>query len=167
MSLDNENHSSREELKARLTAMVLGEAGPSEEEELRRLMEHDPDLAQWHSQLVKTTGLIREAAAEARSGGEAEEVVPRWIDAHRNLRLRGLMTMAPEMPEEDCRFVFRSLRELLLQIRAGLPSEEASDLQELSMGMSNDYRAAVSEGATMIRLGTVLYQGAGEPGGIR
>jgi pyridoxal phosphate enzyme (YggS family) len=99
--------------------------------------------------------------------GEAEEMVPRWIDAHRNLRLRGLMTMAPQMPEEDCRFVFRSLRELLARIRSRLPSEDASVFQELSMGMSSDYRAAVSEGATMIRLGTVLYQGAGEAGGIQ
>ena len=64
--------------------------------------------------------------------------------------VRGLMTMPPEAPDpEDSRPYFRRLRELA----------ERHDLAELSMGTSQDYRVAADEGATMVRLGSVLYQG--------
>ena len=64
--------------------------------------------------------------------------------------VRGLMTMPPETgdPEASRRY-FRRLRELA----------ERYGLQELSMGTSQDYRVAVDEGATMVRLGSILYQG--------
>jgi uncharacterized pyridoxal phosphate-containing UPF0001 family protein len=69
------------------------------------------------------------------------------------LRVRGVMTMAPfEADEKVLRSVFagaRRARELLT--KAGMPAED------LSMGMSNDYEIAVEEGATMVRLGTVLF----------
>ena len=65
-------------------------------------------------------------------------------------QVRGLMTMPPETGEpEDSRPYFRRLRELAE--RHGLP--------ELSMGTSQDYRVAADEGATMVRLGSVLYAG--------
>jgi len=64
--------------------------------------------------------------------------------------VRGLMTMPPETGDpEDSRPYFRRLRELAEQY--GLP--------ELSMGTSQDYRVAAEEGATMVRLGSVLYAG--------
>jgi uncharacterized pyridoxal phosphate-containing UPF0001 family protein len=62
--------------------------------------------------------------------------------------VRGLMTMPPETGDpEASRPYFRRLRELAE--RYGLP--------ELSMGTSQDYRVAVDEGATLIRVGSVLY----------
>jgi uncharacterized pyridoxal phosphate-containing UPF0001 family protein len=62
----------------------------------------------------------------------------------------GLMTMPPETDEpEDSRPYFRRLRELA----------ERHGLRELSMGTSQDYRVAADEGATMVRLGSVLYEG--------
>jgi len=64
--------------------------------------------------------------------------------------VRGLMTMPPETDDpEASRPYFRRLREL--GERYGLP--------ELSMGTSQDYRIAAEEGATMVRLGSVLYAG--------
>jgi PLP dependent protein len=64
--------------------------------------------------------------------------------------VRGLMTMPPEASDpEASRPYFRRLRELA----------ERYGLAELSMGTSQDYRVAADEGATMVRLGTVLYQG--------
>ncbi|MBI2433708.1 MAG: YggS family pyridoxal phosphate-dependent enzyme [Candidatus Hydrogenedentes bacterium] len=61
----------------------------------------------------------------------------------------GLMTMAPfGAPEEVLRSVFRSLR--------ALASEHG--LHEVSMGMSDDFRIAVEEGATQVRLGRVLFE---------
>lgn len=69
------------------------------------------------------------------------------------LRVRGVMTMAPfDADEATLRTVFRGAREARQRLRdAGLPAEE------LSMGMSGDYEIAVEEGATLVRLGTVLF----------
>jgi hypothetical protein len=60
------------------------------------------------------------------------------------------MTMPPETGDpEGSRPYFKRLRELA----------ERYGLQELSMGTSQDYRVAADEGATMVRLGSILYQG--------
>ena len=86
--------------------------------------------------------------APADMPAEAERLVTRA-----GLRVGGVMTMAPlNANERETRRVFagaRTARELL--VSAGHPAFE------LSMGMSNDYELAVEEGATMIRLGTVLF----------
>lgn len=72
-----------------------------------------------------------------------------------NLRLRGLMTMAPYTDDAAAiRASFRSLRALFEEIAA---SRSFPDLDTLSMGMSNDFEIAVEEGATLLRLGTVLF----------
>ncbi|MBX3133279.1 MAG: YggS family pyridoxal phosphate-dependent enzyme [Gemmatimonadaceae bacterium] len=70
-----------------------------------------------------------------------------------NLRVRGVMTMAPfDAPESVLRAVFRGAREARDVLRAaGHPADE------LSMGMSGDYLIAVEEGATLVRLGTILF----------
>ena len=70
------------------------------------------------------------------------------------ITVEGLMTMAPfsENPE-DARPYFRQLREL----RDRLQRELGVGLPRLSMGMSGDYEVAVEEGATWLRLGTVLF----------
>lgn len=72
-----------------------------------------------------------------------------------NIRIVGLMTMAPFVDNpEEVRPVFRELRSLRDQLyRLELP--RVGKL-ELSMGMSNDYTVAIEEGATMVRLGSVL-----------
>jgi pyridoxal phosphate enzyme (YggS family) len=69
------------------------------------------------------------------------------------LTVRGVMTMAPfEADEGTLRAVFSNARRCAEQLRAvGHPATE------LSMGMSGDYEVAVEEGATMVRLGTVLF----------
>lgn len=72
-----------------------------------------------------------------------------------NIRVEGLMTMAPhEADPELTRPVFRRLRELRdeLNARAILPEPA----HHLSMGMSNDFEVAIEEGATCLRLGSVL-----------
>ena len=86
------------------------------------------------------------STAEAESEGE------RWLRL-RGLRVEGVMTMAPlNADERILRATFggaRKVRERLVAL--GHPAAE------LSMGMSNDYEIAVEEGATMVRLGTVLF----------
>lgn len=73
------------------------------------------------------------------------------------VRVQGLMTMAPLQDAEKCRAVFVGLRESRDRLQAQLSEPHA--LLELSMGMSNDFEVAVEEGATMVRLGTVLWEG--------
>jgi PLP dependent protein len=87
------------------------------------------------------------AGEETKSGIDPQEL-PRFLELYANVR--GLSTMPPaaENPEES-RPYFRKLRQLA----------EQHGLTELSMGTSQDYNVAVEEGATMIRIGSVLYQG--------
>jgi uncharacterized pyridoxal phosphate-containing UPF0001 family protein len=69
------------------------------------------------------------------------------------LRVRGVMTMAPlDADEPTLRSVFSGARRAAEILRAG--GHEAT---ELSMGMSNDFEIAVEEGATFVRLGTILF----------
>lgn len=84
----------------------------------------------------------------AEVAGDAE-----WLAGLASVRVRGVMTMAPyDADESTLRRVFsgaRAAREVLR--RAGC------EANELSMGMSNDFELAVEEGATRVRLGTVLF----------
>ncbi len=73
-----------------------------------------------------------------------------------SLEIHGLMTMAPLTDDEAVlRETFRKTRELLETCRREAPESLAG--RELSMGMSNDFEIAIEEGATSVRLGTVLF----------
>jgi pyridoxal phosphate enzyme (YggS family) len=72
-----------------------------------------------------------------------------------SLRIRGVMTVGPFTSDRDrMRRSFASLRECLEGLRSRYPE---LSLDTLSMGMSGDFEIAVEEGATMIRVGTVLF----------
>jgi hypothetical protein len=71
-----------------------------------------------------------------------------------NVRLRGLMTIASPDPLQ-ARREFAELRECLDRLRSNAP--DPSLLNELSMGMSQDFEEAVMEGATLIRIGTAIF----------
>lgn len=93
---------------------------------------------------------------EPQKGGALPEAVPALAQAVQGLpglQLRGLMALPPEpKAPEDSRPHFRALRRLFEALRAeGLP------LDTLSMGTSADWEVALEEGATMIRLGTLLF----------
>ncbi len=98
-------------------------------------------------------------SGERSKDGMRPDEVPAAVEralACPNLTLEGFMTMAPFTPEdkiEETRPVFAGLREL----RDAMEAEFGVGLPRLSMGMTNDYRIAVEEGATWIRLGTVLF----------
>lgn len=75
--------------------------------------------------------------------------------ARKNLELRGLMTMAPlTATPEEARPVFAELRQLRDRLKRDFPG---SNLADLSMGMTNDYEAAVEEGATIVRVGRAIF----------
>ncbi len=95
-------------------------------------------------------------SGEPQKGGVEPDDLPALLDqfgSFDRLALRGLMTMAELTDDEEIqRGAFRRLRELKEQAAA-----RGIALRELSMGMSGDYLVAVEEGATMVRLGTLLF----------
>jgi len=87
-------------------------------------------------------------AGEETKSGIPPADLPRFLEVYPDVR--GLSTMPPAADDpEESRSYFRKLRELA----------EEHGLTELSMGTSQDYKVAAEEGATMIRIGSVLYQG--------
>ncbi len=83
---------------------------------------------------------------EASKSGVSPERVGELLAAYENVR--GLMTMPPAATDPDAsRPYFRRLRELAAE----------HGLRELSMGTSQDYRVAAEEGATLVRVGSILY----------
>jgi pyridoxal phosphate enzyme (YggS family) len=104
------------------------------------------------------------ASGEAAKHGFAPRDVPGLAPALaglKHVRVDGLMGMAAyEDDPERCRPTFAALRGLRDHLK-GLVGP-AHPLDQLSMGMSNDFEVAVEEGATLVRLGTVLFEGLGE-----
>ncbi len=75
-----------------------------------------------------------------------------------NIRVAGLMTMAPlSANAEDARPYFARLHEIFEDIRTAKIARP--HFKHLSMGMSGDFETAIEEGATMIRIGSALYEG--------
>ena len=95
-----------------------------------------------------------ETAKSGVTPEELEDFVTK-VAAYDKVRIVGLMTMAPHTDDtEVIRSVFRKLRELRERIIGkNLPHAPCT---ELSMGMSNDYKIAIEEGATYLRIGTAL-----------
>jgi len=98
------------------------------------------------------------ATEEQKSGvspGAAEGLV-RQVDQLSHLRLRGLMSMAPYVPDpETVRPFFRHMHELFVNLRDGVRRPSLWNM--LSMGMTHDYEVAVEEGATLVRIGTGIF----------
>ena len=98
-------------------------------------------------------------SGEIQKAGVAPLDTPQFVECilHlENLNLKGLMTMAPFTDDDSViRSTFSGLREL----RDVLSKKFGADFfQTLSMGMSNDYKIAVEEGSTMVRIGTALFE---------
>lgn len=95
-------------------------------------------------------------SGEPQKGGVEPDGLPSLLDglaALPHLEVRGLMTMAELSSDEAIpRAAFRKLRNLRDEA-----ASRGHRLPELSMGMSGDYLVAVEEGATMVRLGTLLF----------
>jgi PLP dependent protein len=86
-------------------------------------------------------------SGESSKSGVPPDRLPELLRSYEDVR--GLMTMPPAAADpEASRPFFRRLRELAAEY----------DLPELSMGTSQDYRVAAEEGATLVRVGSVLYE---------
>ncbi|MGB8956597.1 MAG: YggS family pyridoxal phosphate-dependent enzyme [Tumebacillaceae bacterium] len=110
-------------------------------------------------QVVPCLVQVNVSGEESKSGLVPDEV-PAFLKTVREMdriELRGYMTMAPNVDDpEQTRAVFRGLRELRDEMLAsGIAPATAT---ELSMGMSGDFEVAVEEGATLVRIGSILVK---------
>lgn len=99
------------------------------------------------------------AHEETKEGFDKNTLLTNWSELQQlpGLHICGLMTMPPLTETgEEVRLYFRELRGLLDQLRRGTDLH-IHPLTELSMGTSHDYQVAVEEGATIVRLGTILF----------
>lgn len=124
-----------------------------------------PELLQEMRRIHERTGEIWQSLVEVNVSGEESKagVSPDMLQEFMRLasesgcvRIRGLMTIASADGEPPAiRKVFAGLRQLAVDIdRSGMDN---ICMDHLSMGMSGDYRIAVEEGATMIRIGTAIF----------
>ena len=102
---------------------------------------------------------VNTSGEASKHGWTGEQILPEAasIAACRTIPIVGLMTMAAMgSTAEEARASFVRLRELrdALRLRTDLP------LVELSMGMSSDFEVAIEEGATLVRVGSALFEGA-------
>jgi pyridoxal phosphate enzyme (YggS family) len=101
---------------------------------------------------------VNVAEEDSKFGLKVDEVIPfiKEIEEFNNIRIKGLMTVAPYAEDpEDVRWVFRDLRKLSEDIAK--MNFKNTEMKILSMGMTNDYKVAIEEGANMIRIGTGLF----------
>jgi pyridoxal phosphate enzyme (YggS family) len=101
---------------------------------------------------VNTTG------EKSKYGVEPDRVLPlvRTLEPLRNIRIAGLMTIGPFLPDpEGSRPMFRLLRELRDGVRGS--GQSNAPVSHLSMGMTGDFEVAIEEGATLVRIGTAIF----------
>ncbi len=121
-------------------------------------------LAEEIDRKARETGKIIPVMIEVNIGGEEQKfgvspedvlIVVQEIVELKNLKLTGLMCVAPVVDDpEKVRGHFRRMREIFDEINRQIT---AVKLEYLSMGMSDDWKVAVEEGANMIRLGRALF----------
>jgi pyridoxal phosphate enzyme (YggS family) len=101
-------------------------------------------------------------AGEEQKSGISPEAAPDlagYISGLENLRLQGLMTMAPLTEDETLiRKTFRDLRLLSETIGRQMSGQPRVQMKYLSMGMSDDYKIALEEGSNMIRIGRAIFK---------
>lgn len=103
---------------------------------------------------------VNVSGEESKDGFSVATLRQEWPELLRveGVVIAGLMTMAPLADDpESARPVFRALRELRDELRSAAGG--APEFCELSMGMSGDFAVAIEEGATMVRIGSRLFEG--------
>jgi len=120
-----------------------------------RLIEKLHDLAKTSEQQQPLLLEVNVSGEAAKDGFAPEELRAAWSQWNGKppLPISGLMTMAPLSDDpETARQVFRRLRQLRDEL-------STSSLPLLSMGMSGDFEVAIEEGATLVRIGSALFEG--------
>lgn len=97
------------------------------------------------------------AKEESKHGFEVEGIdeVFNSLKDYPHVKVRGLMMMAPHIESSETERYFKMTQELLQRLQKDYPMYQ---LDQLSMGMSNDYHEALKHGSTMIRIGSALFK---------
>ena len=97
------------------------------------------------------------AKEESKHGFEVEEIdeVFNCLKDYPHVKVRGLMMVAPHIESSETEKYFKMTQELLQRLQKDYPMYQ---LDQLSMGMSNDYHEALNHGSTMIRIGSALFK---------
>ena len=97
------------------------------------------------------------AREESKHGFDEDDMdnVMAYLKNCSHLIVDGLMMMTPNIEVEDTRIYFQKTKQLLDRLKNAYPQYP---LNELSMGMSQDYKVALEEGATIVRIGRALFQ---------
>ena len=115
--------------------------------------------ARQHGRVLPALVQVNIAGEEQKGGMPPEEVEGflREMRSYPNIHVEGLMAIMPlGASEEELDRLFGKMRTLFEQMRD--LNIDGVEMRELSMGMSNDYRIAARNGATMVRVGTALYR---------
>ncbi|HHY90059.1 MAG TPA: YggS family pyridoxal phosphate-dependent enzyme [Clostridiales bacterium] len=123
-----------------------------------KLAEEIDKRAKQHQILMDVLIQINVAKEDTKFGLYVEEIDDfiKKVQEFENIHVKGLMTIAPyEENPEKVRPYFRTLKSIFERIKA--QKLERIDMQYLSMGMSNDFKVAIEEGANMIRIGTAIF----------
>ena len=125
-----------------------------------RLFEHLAKSAIKRQSKPKILLEVNVSREQSKDGFDPTVLLAAWpkLQTCDSLEISGLMTMAPlGDSSEIARPVFRQLRELRDRLR--IESNGRWQLPELSMGMSGDFEVGIEEGATLIRIGSSLFEG--------
>ena len=119
--------------------------------EINRLAERVP-------RIMPVLVQVNPANEETKSGLPVEETIP-FIESMynlKNIKVMGLMMIAPLTEDTELiRPYFRTMKQLFDELRDN--DYPHTDMQYLSMGMSNDFETAIEEGSNMIRIGTAIF----------
>lgn len=117
-------------------------------------LNRDAEAAGCQVPVLLQANVSGEASKHGFTPKELLQLAPQ-LSALSNLRIEGLMTMAPFVDHaEETRPVFRALRQLRDEMVTAHPSLM---LPHLSMGMTNDFEVAIEEGATIVRIGSAIF----------
>ena len=124
---------------------------------LLKKIDSSSNAAKKRQRVLLEVNVSGEAAKDGFSPDELRSLWPEILNLQQ-VDIQGLMTMAPHSDDaESARPFFKQLRELRGEL--ALASDNRLTLSELSMGMSGDFEIAIEEGATLIRIGSRIFEG--------
>lgn len=144
------------QIQGRKTDQVLGPIALVHSVDRVKIAQRISSDAQKASTVAPILLEVNVSGEASKHGFAPDELRAAWTEiAHMpGIQVRGLMTMAPIVPDsEETRPIFRGLRAL----RDELAALHRADLPYLSMGMTNDFEVAIEEGATHVRIGTAIF----------
>ena len=148
-------HLQRNKIRRSLPHLHCVQAGDSV-----RLLQALEDAAAEREQMLSVLLEVNISGDASKHGFSVQQLpaVVEQLGTLRRVRVDGLMAMGGlESSPDERQTQFARLRELRDRLSAGTPSPHR--LQELSMGMSHDFELAIEEGATMVRIGSILFDG--------